>query len=66
MFKMMALHGALVGVTLKIGALTKLGLFFPMVCSIYVFHHTAEQLYRDKGLNITDTPASLFDGVTQE
>ena len=66
MFKMMALDCALVGVTLKIGALTKLGLFFPMVCSIYVFHHTAEQLYRDKGLNITDTPASLFDGVTQE
>ena len=48
MFKMMALDGALVGVTLKIGALTKLGLFFPMVCSISVFHQTlAEQVYRD-------------------
>ena len=38
-------------VTLKIGALTKLGLFFPVVCFIHVFDQTlAEQLYRDKGL----------------
>ena len=38
-------------VTLKIGALTKLGLFFPVVCFIRVFDQTlAEQLYRDKGL----------------
>ena len=35
----------------KIGALTKLGLFFPVVCFIYMFNQTlAEQLYRDKGL----------------
>ena len=35
--------------TLKIGVLTKLGLFFPVVC--FVFDQTlAEQLYRDKGL----------------
>ena len=38
-------------VTLKLGALTKLGLFFPVVCFIHVFDQTlAEQLYRDKGL----------------
>ena len=39
-------------VTLKIGALTKLGLFFPVtMCFIHVFDQTsAEQLYRDKGL----------------
>ena len=38
-------------VALKIGALSKLGLFFPMVCFIHVFDQTlAEQLYRDKGL----------------
>ena len=37
--------------TLKIGALTKLGLFFPVLCFIHVFDQTsAEQLYRDKGL----------------
>ena len=37
--------------TLKIGALTKLGLLFSVVCFIYVFDQTlAEQLYRDKGL----------------
>ena len=37
--------------TLKIGALTKLGLFFAVVCFIHVFDQTlAEQLYRDKGL----------------
>ena len=37
--------------TLKIGALTKLGLFFPVVCFIHVFDQTlAEQLYRDKDL----------------
>ena len=36
--------------TLKIGALTKLGLFFPVVCFIHVFDQTlAEKLYRDKG-----------------
>ena len=36
---------------LKIGAFTKLGLFFPVVCFIHVFDQTlAEQLYRDKGL----------------
>ena len=30
---------------------TKLGLFFPLVCFIHVFDQTlAEQLYRDKGL----------------
>ena len=40
-------------VTLKIGALTKRGLFFPVVCFIHVFDQTlAEQLYRDKGLLI--------------
>ena len=33
------------------GALTKLGLFFPVVCFIHVFDQTlAEQLYRDKGV----------------
>ena len=37
--------------TLKIGALSKLGLFFPGVCFIYAFDQTlAEQLYSDKGL----------------
>ena len=38
-------------VTLKIGALTaKLGLFFLVVCFIYMFNQTlADQLYRDKG-----------------
>ena len=46
-FKMMVLWS----VTLKIGALTKLGLFFLVVCFIHVFDQTlAEQLYRDKGL----------------
>ena len=41
--------------TLKLGALTKLGLFFPVVCLIRVFDQTlAEQLYRDKGLLLTD------------
>ena len=36
--------------TLKIGALTKLGLFFPVVCFIHMFDQTlAEQLYRDNG-----------------
>ena len=40
-------------VTLKIGAFTKLGLFFPVVCFIRVFDQTlAEQLYHDKGLLI--------------
>ena len=34
---------------LKIGALTKRGLFFPVVSFIYVLDQTlAEQLYRDK------------------
>ena len=38
-------------VTLKIGALTKLGLFFPVVCFIHVFDQPlAEQLYRDQDL----------------
>ena len=38
-------------VTMKIGALTKLGLFFAVVCFIHVFDQTlAEQLYRDKGV----------------
>ena len=46
---MMALHSTL-PVTLQIGALTKLGLFFLGVCFIHVFEQTlAEQLYRDKG-----------------
>ena len=41
----------LIKISLKIGALTKLGLFFPVLCFIYVFDQTlAEQLYRDKGL----------------
>ena len=38
-------------VTQKIGALTKLGLFFPVVCFISVFdQNLAEQLHCDKGL----------------
>ena len=42
---------ALRSVTLKIGTLTNLGLFFPVLCFIYVFRQTlAEQLYPDKGL----------------
>ena len=46
-FKMMVLWS----VTLKIGALTKLGLFFPVVCFIHVFDQSlAEQLYSDKRL----------------
>ena len=46
---MMALHGPLVCDSVcEIGALTKLGLFFPMVCFICVFDETlAEQLYRE-------------------
>ena len=37
--------------TLKIGGLTKLGLFFPVVSFIHVFNQTSmEQLYCDKGL----------------
>ena len=36
---------------LKIGALTKLGLFIPVVCFIHVFDQTlAEQWYCAKGL----------------
>ena len=51
-FKMMELHGTLV-VTLKIGAFTKLGLFFPVVCFICVLDkNLAEQLYHDKDLSI--------------
>ena len=43
-------------VTLKIGALTKLGLFFPVVCFIYVLDQTlAEQLCKGKGLLKTVT-----------
>ena len=52
-FKMMALHCNVVcdSVTLWIGALTKLGLFLPEVCFIYVFdRNLAEQLCRDKRL----------------
>ena len=38
-------------VTLKSGALTKLGLIYPVVCFIHVCDQTlAEQLYHDKGL----------------
>ena len=45
-------------VTLKIGALTKLGLFFPVVFFIYAFDQTsAQQLYRDKGLYRESTSA---------
>ena len=41
----------LCSVILKFGALTKLGLFFPVAHFIYVFDQTlAEQLYLDKGL----------------
>ena len=37
--------------TLKIGARTKLGLLFPVVCFINVLDQTlAEQMYRDKAL----------------
>ena len=37
--------------TLNIGALTKLGLLFPVMCFIHVFAQTlAEHLYCDKGL----------------
>ena len=44
-------HRVIWSVTLKISALTNLGLFFPVVCFIHVFGQTlAEQLYRDKGL----------------
>ena len=47
----------------KISALTKLGLFFPVVCFICVFDQTsAEQLYRDKGLY--DCGKSLFSHLT--
>ena len=48
--------------TLKIGALTKLGLFFPVVCFIYVFDRTlAEQLYPDKGLLLECNQNCLFE-----
>ena len=47
--------------TLKFGALAKLGLFFPVVCFIYVSEQTlAEQLYGDKGL-LTDLCSMNFD-----
>ena len=47
--------------TLQIGALTKLGLFFPVVCFIRVFDQTLEeQLYRDKGLLFEAYPGRLF------
>ena len=57
-----------ISVTLIIvGTLTKLGLFFPMVCFISVFGRTSvEQLYRDKGLHSnTATPRlELFAQMT--
>ena len=44
---MMAEFTVLWSVALKIGALTKLGLLFPVVCFIYVFDQIlAEQLYQ--------------------
>ena len=47
---MMALHGTLVCDS-ENGALTKLGLFFPVVCFIHVFDQTlVKQHYCDKGL----------------
>ena len=50
-FKMMVLVTVLWSVTLTTGSLTKLGLFFPVLCFIHVFDQTlAEQLYPDKGL----------------
>ena len=52
--------------TLKIGALTKLGLFFPVVCFIHVFDQTlAEQLYCDKVLlekNVFNSPFPFTSG----
>ena len=47
--------------TLKIGALTKLGLFLPVVCFIHVFDHTlAEQLYCDKCL-LVELSSGLYN-----
>ena len=49
-------------VTLKIGARTKLGLFFAVVRFIYVFDQTlAEQLHRDKSLYKSDWILNLVD-----
>ena len=47
-------------VSLKHGALTKLGLFFPVVCFLHVFDQSlVEQLYRDKDLfSKSDTKVS--------
>ena len=48
-YKMMAFHGTLVCDSANWYRLTKLGLFFPIMCLIHVFDQTlAEQLYRDK------------------
>ena len=54
--------------TLKIGALTKLGLFFPVLSFIHVFDRTlAEQLYRDEGLYgiriITEMLSRIFPHI---
>ena len=54
-------------VALKIGVLTKLGLFFPVVCFIYVFHQTlAEQLYHDKGLLVLRKTDPKQRGLSQK
>ena len=59
-FKMMAVFTVLLSVTLKIGALTKLGLFFSLVCFIHVFDQTlAEHLYHDKGLLMYQSPITV-------
>ena len=61
-FKIMSLHGT--SLTLKIGALTKLGLFFPVVCLTFIsclIKHSwlVEQLYRRKAKKWLDHVSSL-------
>ena len=43
---MMALHSTFWSVTLKIGTLTKLGLFFPVVCFIHTVTKIKAKVYR--------------------
>ena len=54
-------------VILNIGVLTKLSLFFPVVCLIRVFDQTlAEQLYRDKGLSRTQSFGYWFGSIVNK
>ena len=51
-------------VTLQIGALTKLGLFFPVLCFVRVFdHNLAEQLHRGKRLLFTSVSVNNYFSI---